>query len=570
MRLLNLFLVLSVVGCVSSQKDGYARFQEASQAGVACGKLLKKLPVQKETITWSVAQQQSVEFAYNTCLTGYKDLASHASSLEFMKTVLQQLDIPFREISEKGSVSLVGSLEGFIDKETVLMVHATDMNNAQMIHQGDQVKSLWGQTSMSTRALGVLQMMALAFAQKSTEDVHKYNLALAVTEHGQWRGVVKDFSKINLVLNEGGHAFTKQNKNMFLIGSEQKGGAWLRVRHKSPHRLLSHLDSLLAVFMPHEPRDFSGPSKCQVVSFVTAEEKINVIPQRVDVTLSCTGAKALNLGQAFSHPHASIQGRAEGSLYTFTIEVVHPEENKYGQISALQLAAQGLQKLSIIPFRDWSFEEPKFYGHQRTPASIDFVKKAKNIYPQQSDWGGLLWELDEAGEWSAVASEITPDKKDGPEKLFRTTCSWTGFRADQDGAEALVDCRLARSGARARTAEDQDASEFVRALQSRAKDPSLKIEMVKGWNSITSESSHRFVKFAREQIKKIYPSSETTTWMSPGATLVYSDKNQIPTYGFNPILRDDILEMSEKSISADQIFTANQIYSGAVSQVINH
>lgn len=563
-------LSLSVLSCVSSQKDGYTRFKEAANSGQSCGKLLKKLPVAKDSQTWSAAQQQSVEFAYNTCLSAYRDLATHASSIEFVKTVFQELGLPFKESTEKGSVSLVGSLEPASSKETVMMVHATEMNNAQMINQGEKINSLWGQTSSSSRALGVLQMMALAFAQKQPADEHKYNLALAVTEQGQWKSVASDFKKINIVLNEGGHAFSKQNKNMFLIGSEQKGGAWLRVRHKSPDRLLNHLDTLLAVFMPHEPRDFSGPSKCQLVSINTSDQKINVIPNHVNLTVKCKGVSAGVVGQAFGHSNVSIQVRPDGNLYRLSLEIAHPKENKYGQISALQIAAQGLQKLSIIPFRDWSFEEPKFYGHQRTPASIGFVNKAKNVYPQQSDWGGLLWDLDGNDQWASVAADIGPDKKDGPEKLFRTTCAWTGFHSDQEGAEALVDCRLARSSNRGTGSEDQDARDFIAAIKSRAKDPSLDIELMKGWNSVASESNHKFIEFAKDQIKKIYPSSETTTWMSPSATVVYSDKSKIPTYGFNPIIRDDILEANDKTITPDQIFTANQIYSGAVSRLLHN
>lgn len=563
-------LSLFLFSCVSSQKDGYTRFKEAANSGQSCGKVLKKLPFSKDSQTWTAAQQQSVEFAYNTCLMAYRDLATHASSIEFVKTVFQELGLPFKESTEKGSVSLVGSLEPASDKETVMMVHATEMNSAQMINHGEKINSLWGQTSSSSRALGVLQMMALAFAQKQPASEHKYNLALAVTEQGQWKSVASDFKKINIVLNEGGHAFSKQNKNMFLIGSEQKGGAWLRVRHKSPDRLLNHLDTLLAVFMPHEPRDFNGPSKCQMVSLNTIDQKINVIPNHVELTVKCKGVSTTALGQAFSHSNVSIQIRPDGNMYKITLEIAHPKENKYGQISALQLAAQGLQKLSIIPFRDWSFEEPKFYGHQRTPASIGFVNKAKNVYPQQSDWGGLLWDLDGNDQWSDVASEIGADKKDGPEKLFRTSCSWTGFHADLEGAEALVDCRLARSSSRNGVSEDQDAKDLIASIKARAKDPSLDIELMKGWNSVASESNHKFIDFAKDQIKKIYPSSETTTWMSPSATVVYSDKSKIPTYGFNPIIRDDILEINDKTISQDQIFTANQIYSGAISKLLNH
>ena len=147
------------------------------------------------------------------------------------------------------------------------------------------------------------------------------------------------------------------------------------------------------------------------------------MPNRVDLVLKCKNIKTLNVGQAFSHSQIAIQGHESKGIYKFTLELAHPDENKYGQFSALQVAAQGLQRLSIIPFRDWSFEEPKFYSHQRTPASVNFVKAAKNVYPQQSDWGDLLWDLDSSKDWNSLSSSITPDRKNGPEKLFRTGCT---------------------------------------------------------------------------------------------------------------------------------------------------
>ncbi|MCB9073772.1 MAG: hypothetical protein H6623_09130 [Bdellovibrionaceae bacterium] len=570
MRLLLTLIAVVLVSCTHTvTKDGFTRFKEASEAGENCGRQLKKLSVPEEAVTWSPSQQQSVEYAYNSCLSSYKTLSTHAAAVEFVKGVFTEIGIKYKETSEKGSVLLVGSLDPTGNKETVMMVHATDMGNAQLINQGEKLNSLWGQTTASSRALGVLQMMALAFAKKHNVEERAYNLALAVSEQGQWKGIAAEFTKINVVLNEGGHAFSKQNKNMFLIGSEQKGGAWLRIKHKSPNRLLSHLDSLMAVFMPHEPRDFNGPGKCQLLSLNTVDQKINVIPNEVSVSLKCKGISAVTVGQAFSHPNMEIRGRNEGNIYRFTLTIAHPGENKYGQLSALQIAAQGLQKLSIIPFRDWSFEEPQFYGHQRTPASIDFVKSAKKVYSQQSDWGGLLWDLDGAGEWSNLSSEITPEKRDGPEKLFRTGCTWTGFYADLDGAEALVDCRLARMHNRVPTSEDQDAQDFAQILRTRAKDPGLEIDVVKGWNSISSENNHRFVQFAKDQIHKIYPSSETATWISPSATVVYSGNSVAPTYGFNPLLREDILDTeSEKPVTPEQVFAANQIYSGAVIRLL--
>ena len=44
-----------------------------------------------------------------------------------------------------------------------------------------------------------------------------------------------------------------------------------------------------------------------------------------------------------------------------------------------------------------------------------------------------------------------------------------------------------------------------------------------------------------------------------------ADGKRIPTYGFYPVIKEDFLEaQQEKTFPAQQIFTANKIYSGTI------
>ncbi|MBY0385654.1 hypothetical protein K2X05_10905 [bacterium] len=570
MRYLKLFIFLPFVACTNDivKKDGYDRFQTALSSGSDCGRLLKKLPTQDGT-TWSESSRQSVEYAFTECLRSYSLTDSHASSLEFFKATFKEMQISFEEVGLANSSRLIAYFDKNPQKQSVLIVHSTDMTNSQMIAADGKANSMWGQQKNDVKSVGIMQLMAIAFAHRSKIPGTK-NLVFLATVIGQNKEALKMFPSAQVVINEGGFGFNKQNKNVFLIGAEQKGGAWLKFKHKSATRLLSHLDQLMAVFLPHDPQDFKDPGKCQIKSFTTVDQTVNTIPYKVDMELRCKGLSEMTIGKAFVHQDVSIIGKKDGDKYSISLELSYPQENKLGKLSALQVAAQGLQKLSIIPYRDWSFEEPQFYKHVRTPASVSFVKTVKEVYPQQSAWGDLLWELDSSGEWSQVRQEITPDKRDGPEKMFRTTCHWTGFESNENSAEAYVDCRLVHTGFM-KNINESHAQVFIKQLKARAKDKMLQIEMLRGWNYMASDTQSNYVKIMKEEISKEYPSAQTSTWLAPaGLILDGTEARRIPTYGFYPVIQDDFLDdKQEKGFPAQQIFTANKIYSGTIRRFTN-
>jgi len=568
---MKLFAALAVclfaISCSTQtgNQDGFTRFKAASDIGESCGSYLKKIPSQ-DGATWSDSSRQSVEFAFNYCLTEYSALKTHASSLEFLKAVFTKLGIAHEQTTSKDSSRLIAYSDKDTSKETILMVHSTDLVNSQMVGEDGKSAYLWGQQTMDVKAIGIMQVLAMVFVQKSKTPMAK-NLVFVATENGQFHDALDKFPHAEVILNEGGYGFSKQNKDVFLIGSEQKGGAWLKLKHKSPNRLLSHLDQLMAVFLPHDPQDFREPGKCQLLSFSTLEQKVNTIPYKVDLQLSCRGVPDLQVGQAFAHQDVSYVGRKIEGVYHVSLELAYPKENNLGRLSALQVAAQGLQKLSVIPYRDWSFEEPKFYQHVRTPASADFVKTVKDVYSEQSPWGDLLWELDGSGNWSQ--SSVAPDKRDGPEKMFRTACSWTGFDSSSEGAEAYVDCRLIHTGFMKNTTQPQ-AELFIKQLREKAHDPQLQVELIKGWDYVASNPKSEFVQIMKQEIQKEYPQAHTSTWLAPASlALETKEAQKIPSYGFFPVLKDDFLDASsDKSFPAQQAFTANKIYSGTIARLV--
>lgn len=452
---------------------------------------------------------------------------------------------------------------------SILLINPTDLYNSQLMTTSSQQKSIWGQKRSDVKSVGIMQLFAMAYALKEQKHLDK-NLVFIATETGEIEDAFANIKNAQVILNEGGYSFSQQNKTVFLIGSEQKGGAWLKIRHENAGRLLSHLDQLMAVFLPHEPQDFKGSGNCRLSTFSTEQPKMNSIPYKVDIEIQCKGVSDLTVGQAFAHRDVSFLGKNVDGNYFISLEISHPEDHKLGELSALQVAAQGLQKLSIIPYRDWSFEEPTFYKHVRTPASVSFAKTVKNVLPSSSPWSNILWELDSAGEWSQALSHLSPDKKNGVEKLFRTSCHWTGFEVTSAGAEAFVDCRLVHTGMNTSGSTPQ-AENFIKYLKNKSKDPGLAIDLVRGWNYSSSDTDNPAFEVMKQEILKQYPKATISSWMAPVSLSVETMSRKIPIYGFFPLIHSGFIDGDgSSSFPQDQMYSANQIYTSTVARMLKN
>lgn len=569
MRLISVLIALmSLISCSTVPDDTFGRFQMASTKGEDCGRLIKNIPSASDEV-WSLDDKQKIETVFSSCLKNYLLSETHSTSLQFFQGAFKAMGMESRIETVNNNSHLIAEVAAVQhEAASVLMINPTDLYNSQLVSSSSQQKSIWGQKRQDVKAIGLLQLFAMAYAHKHKNKLNK-NLVFISTETGQVDSALANVKNAEIILNEGGFGFEKQNKTVFLIGSEQKGGAWLKVKHENPGRLLSHLDQLMAVFLPHEPQDFKEPGKCRLTSFTTEEQKINSIPYKVDIELNCKGVSDLIVGQAFAHRDVSFMGKNIDGTYFISLEVSHPEDHKLGELSALQVAAQGLQKLSIIPYRDWSFEEPKFYKHARTPASVAFAKTVKNVLPSSSPWSNLLWELDSSGEWSQTFSQMATDKKNGVEKLFRTSCHWTGLTVNGSGAEAFVDCRLVHTGLNAENSSAPQADNFVKYLKSQAKDPHLSIELMRGWNYSASDTTHPAFEIIKQEVLKVHPKASVSPWMAPVSLSLESVTQKVPSYGFYPLVQSDFIDGDNTaSFPLDQMFSANQIYSNTVSRLI--
>lgn len=569
MKSLKLVAVaLIAVSCTTVPDDTFGRFKMASGLGEECGRLVKKIPSTADEI-WPQEVRTKVESAFNSCLNSYLLTETHSTSLEFFQGAFKAIGIDAKIDTVKNNSHLVAQVNSpQAHAPSVLLINPTDLYNGQLINTGSQQKSMWGQKRSDVKSIGILQLFSMAYALKQQKSLDK-NLVFVSTETGEIDNALTNVKNAQVILNEGGYGFATPSKTVFLIGSEQKGGAWLKIRHENAARLLSHLDQLMAVFLPHDPQDFKEPGKCRLVTFNTEQPKINSIPYKVDIELSCKGVTDLMIGQAFAHRDVSFLGKNIEGNYFISLEISHPGDYKLGELSALQVAAQGLQKLSIIPYRDWSFEEPTFYKHVRTPASVAFAKNVKTVLPSSSPWSNILWELDSEGEWSQALSELPADKKNGVEKLFRTSCHWTGFEVNNGGAEAFVDCRLAQS--KNSGDSNNQADSFIKYLKGKAKDPTLSIELVRGWNYSSSETNGSTFEIMKKEILKQYPKATISPWMAPVSLSLETMSKKIPSYGFYPLVQNEFIDgEGSASFPMDQMYSANQIYTGTVAHLLKN
>lgn len=557
-----------LISCAhQEEKDGYQNYQASHDGGLQCGKLMSRLPSDSDKGSWDPTNESKVKTTFLSCLNQYMTLNTHAQSLEFFQNAFAKIGIDAEKISYGVESHLIASLPAATnDAKSVILFHPTDLVNGQMVSQeGKPVRYLWGQKKVDVKSVGILQLFSMALVNARDVD-RKKNLIFIAANHSRFDQILKDFPQAEVVLNEGGYGFEKNNRKVFLLGTEQKGGAWLKLTHKNPARLMSHLDQLMAVFMPHEPRDYSGSGGCRLRSFSTRNQTVNKVPDRVDLEVDCKNMQASEVGRAFKNDNISFNGRQNGERFYISIEQSHLDQRKLGEVSPLQVAAFGLQQLSVIPFRDWSFEQPKFYKHQRTPASLDFAKKLKNVYSTQSAWGDLLWEFSGRKEWSSMKRVLATDKKGGPEGLFRTTCHWTGFEYVGGKAQAYIDCRLMHTG----SVRGSQSKYFVSQLKKNAKDPHLGIQLVKGWDYTKSSQESETVSIIKNELQRNYPDAYISSWVAP-TSLGMSGKaaRKIPSYGFQPVLTQDFLEQRKKDVfPPSQAFVANKIYSGIVSRLV--
>lgn len=467
------------------------------------------------------------------------------------------------------------------------------------IASSDGEDMIFGRGAIDMKNIGIMQMMAMVMAkyQKIPLKNAVYFLGIADEEANasgvqgllaeiKRGGQLAELKNAKVAFNEGGFGIKDAigaGSQLQFVGAEERGGAWLKITEPQGNtdRLFAAL-STLRLMPTYSTSTQLAVDKayaalhrwhCVVGGFNTSGAKVNVVPSIVEVIVHCrrplsqdklnrvfnfsTDWQALknSLGYDDNIPDYTVRSSAlGGDAYKITVTTASSGHGSVGGVSALDIAAWGLQKMRAI-YAVKKYPTPNFLQYQLSPASSQMLNAvAKN----QSFAGGWLPHPTNASGWLGRLPGPVKQKllkvvggQAGIEKSFRSACTLTALtRVDNSGAlEALVDCRLINLRAFTAGSESHPA-EFVRQVNDLFASKSLQgmnVELTTGWNFTASPTSGFYFDAVAKALRSQFPNAAVTPLMIPGGTdssyfrdtsLVPGHElgSGIPSYGFTPAM----------------------------------
>ncbi len=576
---------------------------------------LTPMKIQRGIPVWDEAHLKEYDNAFKACLGEYIQIrtvnppGNEQAAVAFLKEAFETLEIPTREWTSEGRPGLVASLEAKAvngKKPSVLLYHHTDVVPVFPEQWQDPKDTfsgaihddfLWGRGSLDMKSTGIMQMLSMAVIQVNDIEITKsiHFIAAADEEVGaigaisalkemQPGGALEDLMGAQVLLNEGGYGVSRNKKDVYLIGTEEKGGAWLKVRHADPLKLLQHIDGTFVLLEAHSRRASKSPFKvCHLDQFTTEGAQINVLPSKVKFYLGCpenllaangveANLQSFLMGTLAKSLKANIKIQKDRSGFEVHIELPSAAHGALEGSSALSIAAEGFQSLGILKQNARTLSKPSFYKYLKTPAVTDLIKNIFSVYHLPSWVARGLTSI--PGLQQLALKEL--GKAIFSERLFRTSCSWTGFSLNQGQAEALVDCRLLHTGFYPNPEESQ-AVQFVEELNKRARDENLKIEISKGWQYARSPIESDQYEIIRSELLKENPKAIVSNFLTPtGSDNAWfrapvsagSKMTPIACYGFLPTVLSEgltgTIHGSNERFPVSQIRPSYKIYTNVV------
>ena len=458
-------------------------------------------------------------------------------------------------------------------------------------YEGEQV--MMGRGAIDMKNITVMQLITMAMLKQKniTPNSPVYFVATADEEdssigirgllaEAKSGGRVPELANPRVVLTEGGFGVrgaVGTGSALHTIGVEERGGAWLRVSDSSPVNQFKALGSI--GLLPVDAgivamRNKLGQPSCQIVSVDTPQSKANVVPSKLGARLSCEGnVTADMIQQAFdvrewakrlANPGsgadgvqpALVEAQIDGSNVSIAIKTATSGHgSSFAGISVLDIFGWGVQILGAIPVA----KKPpmlNLFRYQVSPATkvlLNTVAKNHDLLngsiPSVQNIDRYLGALNTMlGQkvFDALASRV------GIDKLFRTNCTWTGYRFAPDVAggplsEVVLDCRIIDLVAPASGESHPDR--FVKALKTHWDSNAIvagKVEITNGWNFSASSFSNREYKAIAAILESSFPGTIASPLMIPGGTdatylrdpssIGLSHFSGVPAYGFTPAL----------------------------------
>lgn len=587
-----------------------------------------------------------IQEAFNFCLGAYvriptintgRGSAHEDLAVDFLRHIFAKLQIPTRVITtpdltlpegEGARMSLVASLlpDGvpvgtnmpsllFMNHLDVVHAHVEQWDKPESVSgnptfsgqigrikkDGDDEDYLIGRGSLDMKNVGIMQLFAMALHKFDGLPLGKavHFLALADEEQAssgaigvlaeiREGGELEDLLSATVAFDEGGfgiQGILGAQSAIHLIGTDERGGAWLTIKNNSLNRLFDNLARLRLVYYQNNSilalrerywRWMMGWD-CSVDRIETKDPKVNVLPSDVEVDMSCRNRPTpADIDWAFNMNELGDEVRrifgwsmvTPGLTLTSTptergVKIsIHMAEAGHASssstLSALDVAGWGLQKIGALDGVE-AYGQPEVFDYQLTPTmkdTLDALGRIKKEFagitlPRIKQLGQLL---DVLPDFIAAPLLKTIGGKAGIEKVFRTSCTLSSlqYMVNQGPASLMLDCRLINQ--RKFQLETLSHSEEFRHELEKLMNPDSvpsaersQITLDQGWNYSSSPKDSVYFTAMKNALSEQFPGVEVAAFMTPGGTdsTYFRDPHNagatafpkgLPSYGFAPLL----------------------------------
>tara|TARA_R110000868_G_scaffold154736_1_gene380913 strand:+ start:30875 stop:32782 length:1908 start_codon:yes stop_codon:yes gene_type:complete len=572
-----------------------------TQKGIECGQALNKIPYAAQEPNPNKGMELARD-AFITCLSRYLRIQTISPeghehlAVEFLHEAIKVLGWPtkryetaarFLEKKSPSRSNFIATLPADNSKEydwsqlqskrSIILNHHMDVvgvvpeqwESPDLVFSGKIAPSkehpnkqyIWGRGALDMKGIGMLQLVSMVMIERMgwprKKDIHFLAIAdeeqassgaIGTVQAMDSQGELHALSKAAMMLSESGGAsmnLPKDGVNLHLIGVEEKGAAWMKLTDSDPMVLLRNMAKIRTLDVYEQVKKDKGAwrrSDCKLVKITTPGSKVNVIASKIEFIIECEEAVVESFfKEAFTHGFEGLtfEQLSRGKTHSMTLATKSSSHGSIGlSQSVLEVFAVGTHRLGFVSLPKKAPKKAKFYRETQTKVIKEFVKNLGTENLPISILRKLQWiPFMQRFMLRQVANAFEIDG------LFRTTCQFSALNANQEKAEALLDCRLLH------TADKEGAvKNFFVELKKFIGNEDLIIEPIVAWNVSNSPLDNPEYKTLVSSLKRLDPKALVTPYLFPAGTdnkffrdPVTAGKphiHPVPSYGFLPVFLD--------------------------------
>lgn len=418
--------------------------------------------------------------------------------------------------------------------------------------------AIWGRGALDMKGIGMAHLFTMILMQKRglplKHDIHF--LALADEEEAGSGAIgtlelmkkgksLQALRSARILLNEGGGGIKDvpvEGVNLTLVSTEQKGGAWLELKHNDPMYILKKLDKMRILDLDYKKLRSQRVSKrfkkCELISIKGPEPKANVVVSKISLEFNCKdmNQEQLNLfktsfTQGFDSVHFEF---SMSNLMRVDIETSSSSHGSVGlSLSALDVATSGLYRLRLFKPAFKVFR-PRVFKKTSTDATAQLIETLKH-HDKTLKFASKLQFIPFVR--NIILKEI--EKSFGVADIFGTSCILTNLNYSKAAStSAIIDCRLLTTYARM-GGDISHTEHFISVLKkNKYFGKEIKFNLISGWNYSSSNFNTKEFKAIKRALEFTDPKSRVTPFLNPAGSdnAWFRNPDKVGVSGVDPIM----------------------------------